>query len=82
LPPPARPDKNGRMWKWVLLAFGLLGSALVVTYRVLVDAGAARPAQLAVAYTGAGLAAAGAVLWVAHKLAGQRNNPDDPSPPA
>jgi drug/metabolite transporter (DMT)-like permease len=71
------------MWKWVALAFGLVGSALVITYQILGDAGAARPAQLTVAYTGAGLAAAGAVLWVVHKLAAQRDNskpPDDSRP--
>jgi len=74
------------MWKWVALAFGLVGSALVITYHVMGEAGAARPAQLAVAYVGVGVAAVGAVLWVAHKLAGRRDNPDragpDDPPPA
>ena len=68
------------MFKWVSLAFGLVATALVVTYQILGDAGAGRPARLAVALTGGGLAVVWAALWVVHKAAGQRDRTAPPAP--
>ena len=68
------------MFKWVTLVFGLVAAALMVTYHVLGEAGAARPARLAVAFTGAGVVAVWAILWVIHKVAGQGDNTGRPDP--